>query len=312
MRGWLLVALWAVAATPEDAPRAVLRAPLPGDLARRVQDQAVDSGWRLISRADEGPGGLEADLALAEAHHAQAVVEVLGPPDGPLYVALTDARRGRRYARVVAAMGSGAVTREAAAVLVRDSLLALAEAGALDWSVQESLPPLDLAVSAYGSMIGDGVTLHPGLGLALELGRRGWRARAAVTFGLPRAVDLGPVTLDLAHHEVRLQYGLRLSLPVDLHLEGGLGVGASLQRRSTTRTGPALTPAPASTSAAGSVGLYLRLTAQLGAVQLWMASGADGVFGATAFEVSTPPERETLARPWPIQPWLSVGAAMAL
>lgn len=308
MTGWLLLSLWAAAAPP---PTAVLRTPLPGALLRRVQDQTVDSGWSLRP-APSQPGLLQDDLTLAEAHEAQAVVTVTGDPEGALLVTLTDARAGRRYAREVPALGSAVVTEEAAAVLIRDSLVALAETGALDWEVQDSLPPLAVELSAFGGVGGDGLTVHPRIGAAFAVGRSGWRLRLGAELGLPRRVALDGVELDLAQHLLRLQGGLRFALTPGLALEGGLSVGGAVVRRVTRATTGGLQAAGPSTRGAGLAGAYLRLELALGPVGLWLAGGADAVLGATTLEVGGADGAiETLARAWPVQPWASAGVSTA-
>lgn len=307
MSGWLLVALWAAAAPP---PAAVLRTPLPGALERRIQDQAVDSGWALVPVP--GPqGGLPEDLALAEAHAAQAVVSVLGPPEGPLAVTLSDAKTGRRYARQVAPLGSAVVTEEAAAVLIRDSLVALAETGALDWTVQDALPPLEREAALFVAVGGDGLTLHPRVGAAFGLGRAAWRARLALELGFPRRLDLGDAEVTLAQHALRLQAGLRTTWAERLTLEGGLSGGVAMLRRRTTRVNDHLLASPPGTRAAGLAGAYGRLELHLGPMAVWLAGGGELVAGAPLLEVDAQGGApEARARAWAVQPWGAAGTSV--
>lgn len=304
---FVLLSALAGAALP---PLAVLRSPETTDVARRVRAQLVDTAWRL----EEGPprgslvSPLDADLELGQGRDAVAVIEVSWSQAGIL-VRLTDVAGGRAYVRAVALLdpdGPGAATEEAAALLIRDSLVALATTGAIDWTIEAERPPWRWEVGLLGCGSADGLTVAPSVGVYFGLSRSGWFAALGGFAGWPRDRSLEGVGLRLQRHVVRMSFGRRFDISERGFVELGPSAGLALHRRETLAADGGA-PADPTVVAAGLVGAAGRVGIRFGFFKVWLAAGIDAVFGAPALEVSRHGEPTEIDRGWPTAPWLTVG-----
>jgi hypothetical protein len=292
---------------------AVLRSPEAPDVVFRVAAQLVDTAWRLEvgPRRRSAAPALEADLKLGQGMDAAAVIEVVPTRTG-LRVRLTDVGRGRTYVRAVAGLdrtGSGPVTEEAAAVLLRDSLKALADIGKLAWTIEAERPSWHWEMGFHGCGSADGLGVASGAGLYLGMSRNDWVGAARVGLGWGRRRTLEGVTLTLPRHVVRLTFSRRFAPLERFFFEVGPSGGFALYGRATLAADGGTAAAPSATPA-GLVGVAARAGVNLGQVRIWLAAGADAVLGAPAFEVSRGNGRTELGRGWPVAPWLTVGLSV--
>ncbi len=134
-----------IEARAEPKNRAAIEAPIDAQLLDRVQGQISDLPWSIV--VVEPKRDAERDLIgrarhLAEATGVMVVVHVAPRRDGGLDLYLADPERGRIFRRTIAGSGSGRANRsavvEAAALVIRSTLRALAEGAELDW---DEVPP---------------------------------------------------------------------------------------------------------------------------------------------------------------------------
>jgi hypothetical protein len=258
-----------------------------------------------------GAEPLAADLEVGRVAAAAAVIEVARARTG-LWVRLTDIASGRAYVRALASLdpdGPGPATEEAAAVLIRDSLEALADTGTLDWTVEAERPPWRWELGLLGGGSADGLTIAPSAGLYLGLSRSGWVGSVRGVLGWPRDRTVEGVSLRLERHVVRLGVGRRFAPVEHLFVELGSSAGVAFHRRATLAADGGVAADPA-VVAAGLVGLAGRAGVRLGRLKVWLAGGVDAVIGAPALEVSRAGDPAEIGRGWPAAPWLAVGLSV--
>lgn len=293
----LLLALAAAPGAPPEAPRQVgLRAPVPGRLRARLEAQLVDvPAWRLAPDAAPAaatPPSLEAELRAAADRGLGALVAVAPtrPPAAPgLRVTLTDVAGQRRYVRTVAALdetGHGAATQSAVAVLLRDSLRALADAGALTWTVESARAPLRWSVGAFGAGHEDGLGLRPGVGLRGRLEGPGLTLTLDGTLGFARSRRLEGVAVELTRHAVRLSGGYAGAWG-RWSAEAGLQGGLLVYRRRTVPSETAA-PRPPRTTVAGTVGPYVEGGVRLGPIRVFARASGEALLGGPALTAAGP------------------------
>lgn len=292
------------------ARRVAARAPLPGELARRIEAQLVDVAWALVPRRDPATPGLDADLALAAAAEADAVITVRRTGAG-FALWLTDARRGRHYRRDIEGLEPGtpgSVTEEATAVAIRGSLESLRRTGDAGWILEAERPPLALEVGGGAGLTADGLAAHPELRLSIGVFWRSWGGVLSGWVGVPRSAGLDAADVNLARHGLRLEARRRIALTGRLELELGLGGGLALTRRST-EAAPGVTPSSPRTLATGLVGARLQLNLRLGATRGWLGVGADAALGRPALDVQTPRGVARAAEAAPVSAWAVLGVS---
>lgn len=310
---WVTLIAALIGAAP-TVPTVVLRDSGDPAMARRLRAQLVDTGWRLEEGPARPPGDpLYADLELADARRARAVLEIVRTGQA-VRVRLTDAYAGRGYLRAVPSLDDGPpgpVTSEAAAVLVRDSLVALSQAGRIDWWVEAELPPwrVEVGLSARGTW--DGAALMPGVGVRMEMGRTTWWAAVTGEFGLARGLDYDDVALRLQRHQLRFSVLRRFGLTEALHLDLGPSAGLGAYRRITQRPSDGAASEPR-TTLVGLFGLEARLSLDLGWGRAWLGAGADAQVGAPRFSVTRGETEQMLATAWPVAPWAAAGFSVSL
>jgi hypothetical protein len=132
-------------ASAEQKNRAAIEAPIDARLLDRIQGQISDLPWSIVlvePKRDAEPDLMGRARHLAEVTGVLVVVHVVSRRDGGLDLYLADPEHARIFRRRIPGSGSGRANRsatvEAAALVVRSTLRALAEGAELDW---DEIPP---------------------------------------------------------------------------------------------------------------------------------------------------------------------------
>jgi hypothetical protein len=348
--GLLLAALALTAAAPRAAAETPLRAVVRVDgaddeaLLQRLRGQVSDLGAALV--VERGPleprlaGQLDRGAALARAHGAPVVVWFLhpGPRDAVVLVAVPASERV--LVRRVAAgrrAGDRSAMLEAAAVIVRGALRALAAGGRIGIATEaavrqledrEPAPVAGLPVAgpppppapaprraalgwraAVGWQVaGDGASPYAQQGIAARLALERGRLllELAAWAGLPSRLDDGQTTVELTRHAGGLAAGWAVVRGEHLRLVLGAWLGAAAYFRSTAVTAAGVAATPSRASAAFVAGPEARLQwswrVGQGAVGLELFAGCDAVAGVPDLVYQQAAATVPRTRLWPVQP----------
>jgi hypothetical protein len=305
------------------------------ELWSRMHGQVSDLDLVIIRMADQGEPALadqlQAASRLARAYDVRAVVWLRPLPDQPglaVYVAEPAAERVfvRRVPQREAGLAARSATAEAAALVVRSSLRALAagtpigvpaaELVRAEQRAQASPPPPRprtpwlLAVHWQAAADGAARLGHHGLAARVGLDRGAWHVHATVaTHPAVTLVD-DRARLRVARHGAGLGLARRWQAGA-LRIDAGLDATAILYTRATEPVTPdVVATAPGRIPAlALSPGLRLRLPAGLPGLFIELGATADVLLGAPEFVYQRDGVSEPHTRLWPVQPRASLGLA---
>jgi hypothetical protein len=339
----LLPALLALAAVLAAAPasaepmRAIVRlVDAPGsdsdELWSRMHGQTSDLEVVIIRMADQGELSLadqiQAASRLARAYDVRAVVWLRPLPDQPgvaVYVAEPAAERVfvRHVPQREPGLAARSATAEAAALVVRSSLRALAQgtpigvpAAALVRAEQRAQTSPDertrwlLAVHWQAAADGAQRLGHHGVAGRAGLDLGAWHVHATVATHPAVTLIDERARLVVARHGAGLGLARRWRAGA-LRIDAGLDVAAILYTRATEPVTPdVVAAAPGRIPAlAFAPGLRLRVPAGLPGLFLELGAAADVLLGAPEFVYQRAGASERHTRLRPVQPRASLGLA---
>lgn len=267
----------------------------------RLQGQLSDLPWRVERSRDD------------DRRRSPAEARVRLDPAGPDLEVVLTAAGGRRYRRSLTGLGQGSAALEAAAIVVRSALVALAAGRKPAMTADPPLASEDRAMFGLrGSLRAETWGLGPGTvgidaGVFLRQGVFAWDLGA--TGRWPQGVEDGLTRSVLNRYE--LLAGLRFDEAIDgrwgwaAGLHGGL---ALWHRRTEVFDDEAVARSRLESWIAGTVvrarfGGMQRISERIG---VEFAIGLDVFPGAPNYRYEG--ERtDTVAEPWVLQPWLAVG-----
>ncbi len=315
-------------------------------IAKRIEGQTVDLDVTLV-RERTGPieDGLSRQFQtatrIAEERGADVVVWFRRDDDATI-VYVADPRAGTLFARRIGAASDTAVA-EAAALVVRSALRALAAGGTIGVEAPPPPPPepetdpepppdpkpappppppptrstptrWHAAVGWQASIDGESPSGQHGLAVEIGFARRRFTLALAGVASLPVTLEDDLTAVDLARHSVAIAalYSVHRTDTLDVSI--GLAVGGAAFARSTTATkDPGVAATPATTTLAGVIGpeLRARWTLSPGAgIAIDLTVGADAVAGAPELGYEVDGTFEVRNSLWPAQP--KVGLRMVV
>jgi hypothetical protein len=299
-------------AAAQSAARVLVLGPTPSELLTRVRGQTSDLPFELVEldRADATRDPFERAIAVGTAEHAPFALS-FDLAEHHVDVRIVEVRAGRLFVRRVpierASDRSAAL--EAAALVVRSALSALAEGGHVGIvvpraepppeapSVPTSLPPPSSADPRAHFELGwaGAVDGHAPLGQHAAVLRGGLalgpvRVLAAFAPGIPVALEDERARLDVTRLRAALGAFVRAVDASPIHLILGLELGAVLWHRATTvRTDTLVATAP-TWSASPLVSAHARVELALArAVALALDVGVDVLPLAPSFTLGAQP-----------------------
>ena len=302
------------------------------ELWSRMHGQISDLDLVIIRMADRGEASLteqlQAAARLARAYDVRAVVWLRPLPDQPglaVYVAEPAAERVfvRHVPQREAGLAARSATAEAAALVVRSSLRALAAGTPIGVPAAELVraeqraqtsprqrTPWLLAVRWQATADGAQRPGHHGLAARAGLDRGAWHVHASVaTHPAVTLVD-DRARLRVARHGAGLGLARRWQIGA-LRLDLGLDATALLYTRATEPVAPdvvATAPGRIPALALGP-GLRLRLPAGLPGLFIELGAGADALLGAPEFVYQRAGAGERHTRLRTVQPHAGLGLA---
>lgn len=294
-----------------STPKALLVGPLQSAQKARIEAQLVDLDWTLQFAPEVQPSlNLPRALSTAKSRGAQ-VIAWIAPKPGGLELALCDVRQARLHLRLIEAETETA-RGEAAAIVLRSGLRALAKGYALTWSQPTTGPPISVSLSAgYAGAWAGGSALGQQGGFGAAELRWG-----ALQLGLTLAGSVGADLSDalsvvrLAKHEGALFAGYAFNRWGPMQFSASLRAGAALFVRSVQTLDPGLAPSGARTLVSPLVGLAFsaRWTVLQELLFLELSTGVDAVIGAPTLAYQrSDGTLEDRNRLWTPQPFLRLG-----
>lgn len=328
----VILALMPAHARADGPLRAVIR--IDGaanqELWSRIAGQTVDLDAELIAVHGAVEAGLDAELdaacALADEHDARVVVWFRQLPGQSLIVYVAEPRADTVFVRSMGNDGERgpavrSATLEAAALVVRSALRALAAGGTIGITTaqvraEEEPPLLRWHMGVGAQVVGDGASQGGHYGLAARVGAsRGQLRVHAELSSYPAITSSDALTsISVARHGAGLAAGYVTSAdarrgPV-LAIE--LGAGALLYQRSTVAFSPDVVPREPASSYAVVISPGARMLLPLGrrGHMLEAVLAADVVLGAPHFGYQENDRFVLRNALWPLQPRLGIGLVL--
>ncbi len=328
--------------------RTVVRAAASADreLLSRVQGQTVDVAVELLPESNPlektVSAQLRAAVVLSREHDARVVIWFRHLSDGAVVVYVADPGAGTVLIRQVAGpaeRGSPvdpSVAAEAAALVVRSALKALAAGGRIGVERAEvaatpdgEAPPRAPVVevrrasgrTAWLTSVGwhgafDGASDFGAHGLTARVGRQRGRliVAAMVAASLPAVIEDDLTSVEIARHAAAASLGVEMWSGERAALSAELSVGAVGFFRSTVALSPEALPTPSRVTAALLIAPGFRLRVRpLSSIQsLWLELGAfaDVVIGRPELGYETDAGFASREKLWPVQPRLELGVGL--